>query len=181
MQYTRWVILWLAFAPASLAGQTPVKSQPAQKSLAPLMTDQERNIRAYIELLRIDLKKNKAQIVGLVMQLDSADSAKFWPIYKEFEGEYTEFGDRVLSLIVNYTASYDEMTPQAADQLATRLLDLEQERNSLKRKYYDRFKTALDPFAAARFLQVENQIERILDLQITSELPVIEAPQKGQP
>ena len=29
--------------------------------------------------------------MGMVMQLDAGDAAKFWPIYKEFEGEYTRF------------------------------------------------------------------------------------------
>ena len=181
MKHTLWALLSLPFATALMLGQVPVKSPPAQKSSASLMTDQEKNFRAYIELLRSDVKKNRAQIVGLVMQLDAEDSAKFWPIYTEFEGEYTQFGYGVLALILNYAANYNDMTPQVADQLSIKLLDLEQERNNLKRKYYQKLKVALDPITAARFLQVENQIERILDLQITSQLPVIEAPQSRRP
>lgn len=181
MKYILWALLFLPFAAATVIGQTPVNSPPAQKSPASLMTGQEKNFRTYIELLRSDLKKNRTQVVGQVMQLDAEDAAKFWPIYTEFESEYKEFGNGVLALILNYAANYNDMTPQAADQLATKLLDLEQERNDLKRKYYQRFKAALDPITAARFLQVENQIERILDLQIASQLPVIEAPQSSQP
>jgi hypothetical protein len=180
MKHTIWAMPALLFA-AALFGQTPVKSESAQKSAAPLETSQEKNFRAYIELLRSDFKKNKAQIVGLVMQLDSDDSTKFWPVYKEFEAEYTDFGNEVQALIRNYVTKYNDMTPQTADQLATKLLDLDQQRNSLKRKYYQKFKEALDPIAATRFLQVENQIERILDLQIASELPVIEETQRSRP
>lgn len=181
MKYTLWAMLSLPFAAASPVQQTPVKSQPVQKNSRSLMTDQEKNIRAYTELLRSDIRENKTQIVGLVMQLDSEDAAKFWPIYRDFEVEYTEFGNGVLSLILKYAANYNDMTQQVADELATRLLDFEQERTNLKRKYYQKFKSALDPITAARFLQVENQLERILDLQITSELPVIEAAQGVQP
>jgi hypothetical protein len=180
MKYTLWALLTLPFAAASLIGQTPAKSAPAQQSPALSMTDQEKNFRAYIELLRSDVKKNRAQIVGLVLRLDAEDAAKFWPIYTEFEAEYTEFNYGVLALILNYAANYNDMTPPVADQLATKLLDLEQQRNDLKRRYYQKFKAALDPITAARFLQVENQIERILDLQISSELPVIEAPQSSR-
>jgi hypothetical protein len=111
----------------------------------------------------------------MVMQLDADHAAKFWPIYKEFEGEYTKIGDGIVGLIKRYSQNYDNMTDQVADQLATRVLDLEQERNALKRKYYQRFKQAIDSFVAARFLQVENQLERVIDLQVASELPVIEA------
>lgn len=175
--------LLLAIGAIGLFGQTPVKSQPAQapKNQPALLTDQEKNIRAYIELLRSDTRKDKAQIVGAVMQLDAEEAAKFWPVYKEFEKEYTVFGDSVLALIKNYAQNYDSMTEQVADQLATRLLQLEQERNDLKRKYYQRFKTALNSITATRFLQIENQLERIVDLQIASELPVIVAPQVSQP
>jgi hypothetical protein len=180
MKHTLCAILALTFA-AALFGQAPLKSQPAQKSPPPLITDQEKNVRAYIELLRSDIKGNRAQIMGMVMQLDAGDAAKFWPIYKDFEGEYRDFGDEVVALIRNYVVKYEDMTPQIADQLATKLLDLEQQRNGLKRKYYQKFKEALDAIAATRFLQVENQIERILDLQVASELPVIAATQRSQP
>ena len=103
------------------------------------------------------------------------------PFIRSLKAEYTDFGDEVVALIRNYAAKYDDMTPQVADQLATKLLDLEQQRNGLKRKYYQKFKEALDAIAATRFLQVENQIERILDLQIASELPVISTTNRSQP
>jgi hypothetical protein len=68
------------------------------------------------------------------------------------------------------------MTNEVADQLATKLLDIELQRNSLKRTYYGKLKSALDAITAARFLQVENQLEKLIDLEIAAELPVI----KGQ-
>jgi hypothetical protein len=52
------------------------------------------------------------------------------------------------------------------------LLTIEQQWTDLKRKYYRRVKDALDALIAARFLQVENQLERLIDLQIAAELPV---------
>jgi vacuolar-type H+-ATPase subunit D/Vma8 len=66
------------------------------------------------------------------------------------------------------------MTNEVADQMATEFLNIEQQRNELKRRYYSKFKSALDALTATRFLQVENQIERIVDLQIASQLPVMQ-------
>jgi hypothetical protein len=57
--------------------------------------------------------------------------------------------------------------------MANKLMDIEQKRNDVKRKYYAKFKVALDPVVATEFLQVENQIEKLLDLQIASQLPVM--------
>ena len=158
-----------------LSAQTPAKTstKPAGLGKSSAETSQELNVRAYIELLRTDVKKAKAQVMGEVMQLDADQATKFWPIYKSFEGELTGIGDKIGGLIKDYAANYGSMTGPVADNLGTRLLDLEVERNALKRKYYGQIKSALDPVTAVRFLQVENQLEKLIDLQIASSLPVI--------
>ena len=136
-------------------------------------TNQELNTQAYIELLRRDVRKNKTQIMAQMMEFDADQAAIFWPIYKDFEAELTQNGDQVAALVKKYVENYDNITGAVADQLATKLLDIEQQRVDLKRKYYARFKNALDPVTAARFLQIENQLEKVIDLQIASQLPVI--------
>jgi hypothetical protein len=107
-----------------------------------------------------------------VMALDTDQAVVFWPIYKDFETDYTKIGDEILALVRNYSENYAQLTNELADQLATKLLDIEQNRNELKRLYYSKFKSALNPITAARFLQVENQLEKIMDLRISSQLPV---------
>lgn len=166
----------LLLAPLCMNGQATVT--PAATSESPQSPTQEKNIQAYILLLRSDVRKQKAQVMGTVMDLDAGDSAKFWPIYKDFEAELTQFYDSVGVLVKNYSDNFGNVNDALADQLATKLLDLEQQRNDMKRRYYERFKTALDPVVAIKFLQVENQIERIVDLQIASQLPVVERGQQ---
>jgi hypothetical protein len=152
---------------AVLAAQTPAPQGASADN-------HDKNINAYIEALRHDVRGSKAQIMGAVMQLDADDATKFWPVYKQFEAELSKIGDQVKGLFDQYVANYDKMTPTVADGLATKLLTLEGQRNQLKRKYYEKMKTATDAITAARFLQVENQLERVIDLQIASELPVIQ-------
>ena len=180
MKHIAFVLLLTALAGAALPAQSPAKpvkvSSPVVSS-AP-ESGQEMNIREYIELLRTDVKKQKAGIVGDVMQLDAGQSAAFWPIYKEFETANAGIGDQVLELVKSYAANYGSMTPQVADRLASKLLDIEQQRNTLKRTYYGKFKGALDSITAARFLQVENQLENLIDLQIAARLPVINGSEK---
>ncbi|HEY1342317.1 MAG TPA: hypothetical protein VGF59_32640 [Bryobacteraceae bacterium] len=170
-----WIIGAWALLAASLPAQTPAKvtAKPAGLGKAEAVSNEEMNIRAYIELLRTDVKKSKAQIMGDVMQLDADQATKFWPIYKEFETEFSNLGDQIVALLRNYSDTYDRMTDDAADQLAKQVLQIEDQRNELKKKYYARFKTGLDSITAARFLQVENQLERIVDLQMAAQLPVI--------
>jgi hypothetical protein len=109
------------------------------------------------------------------MQLDADDAAKFWPIYKEFETELAALGEKVVGLVKEYALNYDKMTDPIADRLGKQVLSIERERNELKAKYYEKIKGAGGAILAVRFLQVENQLERLIDLQIAAELPVVTA------
>jgi hypothetical protein len=109
-----------------------------------------------------------------MMQFTEAEDEKFWPVYREYETELAALNNDRLALIRKYAASYDTLTDAMADQLANGALDVEGRRHALKQKYYERFKSVLSPKTAARFLQVENQILLILDLQIAASLPIVQ-------
>lgn len=172
MNWIRCVVV-AAVVAGDLMAQAPQSSAAPQAQGA--ASSQELNIQAYIQLLRSDVRKSKSQIIGQVMQFDAGQAAAFWPIYRQFEAELAKIGDRTASLVKKYSDNYNQMTNPVADELATELLAIEQQRNDLKKRYYQKFKQALDPITAARFLQVENQLERVVDLQIASQLPVIRA------
>jgi len=148
-------------------------TQPVGLGKAQASANEDLNIRAYIQLLRTDVRKQLSEIMGQVMRLDADQAAKFWPIYREYESERTAIGDQIVSLLKNYADHYDNMTDAVADQLANQLLSIERQRNDLKKKYYERVKSGLDAITAARFLQVENQLEKLADLQMAAQLPVI--------
>jgi hypothetical protein len=172
------LILLSVLATVALPAQTSSRTGKPTTPTSSEDSDHEQNIQAYVALLRSDVVKQKSRLVGLMMNLDSEGSANFWPIYRDFEAELTRFYDAVGAAIKDYAGHFGTLTDESADKLATRVLDLEQERNDLKRKYYQKFKAALNPLVAMKFLQVENQIERVMDLQIASALPIAE---RGKP
>ena len=145
----------------------------AAKLAAPQET-RDTNLIAYAELLRSDLRSQKVAIITEMMQFTDAEDAKFWPVYREYEAELAKLNDERLALIREYATKYEAITDDVADRLARSALDLEGRRHALKTKYYDRFKGALTPKAAARFLQIENQILLLLDLQIAASLPIVQ-------
>ena len=133
-----------------------------------------RNLSAYVELLRSDIRDEKVALITGMMQFSEADDQKFWPVYREYEKELTALNDERLALIKEYAQAYEKMTDEIANRLAHAALDLEARRNALKTKYYERLTTILPARTAARVLQVENQILLLLDLQIAASLPVVE-------
>lgn len=148
-------------------------SAQAPKPAAP-DDSRDLNLRAYSELLRSDIRSQKIAIITEVMEFTEAEDAKFWPVYREYEAELAKINDDRIALIKEYAKSYEAITDAVADRLALGALDLEGRRHTLKMKYYDKFKAALSAKTAAKFLQVENQILLLLDLQIAASLPTVQ-------
>jgi hypothetical protein len=151
-------------------------AQPAQapKSVKSESDSKVQNTNAYIELMRADIRAQKVQIMTDMMNLDEKQGAIFWPIYREYDLELSKLGDQKLAIIEDYSHNYLTMTDEKADELAKRMLELDESRLELRKKYYGKLKKALSPVLAARFTQVEDQIEKLLDLQIDASLPIIE-------
>jgi hypothetical protein len=135
--------------------------------------DRDLNLQAYMELLRSDVRTQKVAIITQVMDFDEAEAAKFWPIYRQYETDLSSLGDMKLALIKDYAEHYNALTDEKARELAAGILELETKRTALKKKYFDQFASALSPKTAARFFQVENQLEMLVDLQLSSMLPVV--------
>ncbi len=160
---TAMVTALLAFAPAATA----------QDNAQPALSSDPQNIQAYIDLLRADVRQQKAEMMGAVMQLSAADAAKFWPIYEEYDTELAKLNDLRVANIKEYASSYDQMTDEKADELIKNGLSYRKQRSELLAKYYERVRQALGGVTAARFIQVEDQLLLIIDLQIDASLPIV--------
>jgi hypothetical protein len=160
-----------ATKPTGSTGTKPA-TKPAMGPASAADETRDTNLRAYTELLRSDLRSQHVAIITEVMGFTEAEDAKFWPVYREYEADLAKINDDRMALIKDYAANYEKLTDDVADKLARRALDLEAKRGALKSTYYDKFKTALSPKTAARFIQVENQILLLLDLQIAASLPL---------
>jgi hypothetical protein len=173
---TAWILslILLVFVPVVWSQD---KTQPtkggAPASASPNADARKKNIQEYIELLRSDVRQQKAEMMGAVMQLSAADAAKFWPIYSEYDAELAKVNDLRVANIQEYARTYSELTDAKADELIQNALGYEKQRSELLAKYYDRVKQALGAITAARFVQVEHQLLLIIDLQVASSLPIV--------
>jgi hypothetical protein len=149
------------------AGQTPA---PAP---LPRAEGRERNLRAYTELMRRDIRTQKVALITELMNFTEEQDNKFWPVYRDYETELSRVYDAKLQLIENYAATFATLTNAQADALVARWFDVESRRGALRQKYYTALKSAITPLVAARALQIENQLDLLIDLQVAAELPVI--------
>lgn len=157
------VAVALSVAPANLAAQT-----------APAADPRDANLTAYVELLRSDVRAQKAAILTELMEFTDTEDAAFWPIYREYDLELSKLNDERIGMIKEYAANYGAVSDALADSLARRAIDIDRRRTGLLEKYYDRVKESLSPRVAVRFLQVEHQMLLLIDLQIAAALPVVQ-------
>jgi len=134
----------------------------------------EQNFRAYVTLLRPDIKAERKDIINAIMQFNDSDATKFWPIFQQYDAELTTIGDGRMKLIVDYARNYENLTNEQADALMSKAFELEAQRAILKKKFFDKMKAQLSATQAAKFFLVENQIQHIIDLQISASLPVVQ-------
>jgi hypothetical protein len=134
----------------------------------------EQNFRAYVALLRTDIKAERKDIINAIMQFNDSDATKFWPVFQEYDAELTTIGDGRMKLIVDYARNYENLTNEQADALMSKAFELEAQRAILKKKFFDKMKAQLSATQAAKFFLVENQIQHIIDLQISASLPVVQ-------
>ncbi len=127
----------------------------------------------YVELVRTALQTQKMALVTENMALSEEQAAKFWPIYREYEAERTKLGDKRVAVIRDYSAHFKTMNDETAESLANRALSVHEERLALRRTYFKKFANALGAAAAARFVQIDHQIDLVLDLEIASRLPLV--------
>jgi ABC-type enterochelin transport system substrate-binding protein len=152
------------------AQKSPAKaSAPAAASTT---VPKEQNLKEYVKLLREDVRSQKYSVVDAVMQLDLDQAAKFWPIYRDYDAELSKVNDLRVANIEEYSQAYNHLTDEKADELVRNAMEFQKQRDELLGKYYLRMKQEMGGITAARFLQVEHQLLLIIDLQISSSLPV---------
>lgn len=173
-QKAAWILILasLLLVPVMWAQKSTQTAQTGKQNSGSL-SPQNKNIQEYIDLLRSDVRQQKTEIMGSVMELSASDAAKFWPIYSEYDAELTKLNDLRAANIQEYANSYTQLTDEKADELIQKSLSYEKQRSELLSKYYDRVKQQLGAIAAARFIQVEHQLLLIIDLRIASELPIV--------
>jgi Spy/CpxP family protein refolding chaperone len=152
---------------ATLALLTAAASaQTATASAAPL-TDND------IQLMRSDVQADKNEIILATMQFTDAESKAFWPVYRDYARDQHLIADDRIQLIKDYAKDFDSLDDAKANEMFQRMNNIEEKTLKLQGDYWPKFMKALGAKRAAKFYQVDNRISLIINLQLTSAIPLI--------
>lgn len=165
----------LGLTSLSAQAQTPeIEATTEAPTPAVIRESSAADLRSLIEMMRADVRTEKAFIIAQNLPLTGDEAAEFWPLQREYEVELNKLLDERLEMILEFLPTADAMTEDEANALAKAAFDLEEKQTALKRATFEQFCSVIPAPKAVRFFQIENQINAMIDLQVTASLPLIQ-------
>lgn len=127
-----------------------------------------------IEMTRSLLKLEKKAAVAEAMILSEDEALIFWPLYEEYNGKLYQVQNKRIKIMSDFGEQYEGLTNEQADELMNQFFAYQSQLFKLKKQYYKKFKKILPQGKAARYMQIENKVETLIDAQLAVELPLIE-------
>lgn len=127
-----------------------------------------------IDLMRKDIRSQKKQIIAANLQLTDTEAQKFWPIYDQYVAELTRINDAKYGVIKEYAANFNTLTDEHAVALARNLISVDAQVAQLRLKYVPIVNSALPGKKTALFFQMDRRLTMLIDLQLASQIPMIE-------
>jgi hypothetical protein len=133
------------------------------------ITDQQ------LALLRRDIRSMKKQLIGANLTLTDSEAIKFWQVYEQYSAETGKINDTRTAIIKEYSDEYGTLTDDQADNLTRRWLDTDIRQTKLRQRYVPIFRGVLPGKKAATFFQLDRRISTMIDVQLTSQLPLAQS------
>lgn len=126
-----------------------------------------------MEIVREKVRADKKLLVSMNMGLTESQAKGFWPVYDSYQVGLDRLVDRQLEIIETFARNYDSMTDAIARQLLEDYLLLEDDRLALRQAYLPKFRAVISEVKVARYYQIENKIQAIVDLDLAANIPLV--------
>ena len=125
------------------------------------------------ELTNEVIKAKKKQIVGANTKLTEEEQKAFWPLYENYQAELSKLEDKEIALITMYAENYQDMTDQKAQELLDQFLAVDDEALKVRRAHVKKFLKVLPAKRVARYFQVENKLNAIVNYDLARGIPLV--------
>lgn len=128
-----------------------------------------------LQQLRADIQTDRQALVTANLGLTDAEGEVFWPIYRQYRAEMGAVGDRMQKLILDYAEVWETPTDEQAGAMIDEFLAIRKQELKVRKSYLKKFRKVLPEVKVARFVQIENKIEAIINFGLADVIPLIEA------
>jgi hypothetical protein len=155
--------------------QAPSTQPPATQPQATQPSDQRQAVSdEEIRLMRSDIRSQKKHIIAQNLGLTEKEAQQFWPVYDRYTADLIKVNDTKYKLIQDYMQNRNQLTDSQANTWAEQWLQVDQETVALRQKYLPDFRRVLPGRKAALYEQLDRRTQLIIDLQLASQIPLLE-------
>ncbi len=125
-------------------------------------------------VLAYDMEENerKATVAANLPLLD-AEAEAFWDLYLEYRAADKEMDDQRANLMRHFAESYEDLGEDEGNRLVTDALRLEEQRQSLKQRYLEKFARVLPGQRLFRYYQIETKLDATKRYEWTDIIPLV--------
>jgi Spy/CpxP family protein refolding chaperone len=125
------------------------------------------------QVLIAQIQADKRAIVLKTLNLTDAEVIKFTPIYDKYQADRKKQLEQTSDLINKFVSNYDTMTDDAAKSIMKDFFKLQEARTDLVKDYSKKFAAAIPQQKVLRWVQVENKLQTLLDVQAAANIPLV--------
>jgi len=133
---------------------------------------QSPNLNDDTQMLLSQIQADKAAVVLKSLELTDPEARAFTPVYDEYQKERKEIAQRQIAELNKFASNYGSMTDKAAGEILKNWFKIQEDKNDLVKKYAKKFEHVLPKTKVLRFVQVENKLETVVDLQAARVIPL---------
>ena len=126
-----------------------------------------------VQLTRSAIQAERQAILAANLELDERESAVFWPLYQEYRDTLDAVNNQRAELLEQYFASYETLTDSEASALLQRHLAWEKDVLGVRNAYAKKMGKVLPGKTVARFFQIENKMDLIVEYELAGEIPLV--------
>ncbi len=145
-------VLVAAFAPAVVSAQTADDA---------------------IQLTRSAIQTERQAVVAANLGLNESESAVFWPLYRDYRNAVNQAADARVDILRRLFSDYETLTDDDAMSLLDDHLAFEKEMLKIRTSYAKKMNKVLAGRTVARFFQIENKMDAIIDYEMAGEIPLV--------
>lgn len=128
----------------------------------------------YIDDARAVMATDRKVLIRDVLGLTAEEDKNFWTPYRDYTAEMDEVNKLRLKVITDFAANVDAFTDDVAKQMLKDYFSFEEEQAKVKKKHASKFRKVIPEAKVARFYQIENKLDAIINFALAMQIPLIE-------
>lgn len=124
------------------------------------------------ELRKKIIFDQKKLVVMQNMEFTEEEKTAFWPVYQKFQEELFPLNQRTVELVLAYASVFQSLTNDQAAKIVDEYLTIQDSRQAVMRRYFNKFMKILPAKKVFRYLQIENKMDAVGRYELAQEIPL---------